>query len=67
MNLVKLLPESLMCGDPVIDDKLRELFTLVWRGGCVVGYWCNALIVPITKKFNLKLCDNWRGSAYWMW
>ena len=62
-----ILPELLMSGGPVIVDKLVELFALVWRDGCVVRDWCNALIVPIPKKGSLKLCDNWRGSACWMW
>ena len=58
-----ILPELLLCGGSIIIDKLVELFELVWRDGCVVGDWCNALIVPIPKKGNLTLCDNWRGIS----
>ena len=25
--------------------------------------WCDALIVPVLKKDNLKLCDNWRRTS----
>ena len=57
------LPELLMYGSPVIVDKLVGLFSLVWRDGCVVGSYYNSLIVPIPKKSNLKLCDNWRGIS----
>ena len=39
------------------------MFGLVWSDGCVVGDWCNALIMPVPKKGNLKLCDNWRGIS----
>ena len=64
-----MLPELLLSGGPVIVDKLVELFALaiVWRDGCVVSNWCNALIVPVPKEGDFKLCDNLRGSAYWMW
>ena len=40
-----------------------ELFDLVWRDKCVVKDWCDALIVPVPKKGNFKLCDNWRGIS----
>jgi len=55
-----VLPELLLCGGSIIIDKLVELFDLVWRDGCVVGNCCN---VPIPKKGNLTLCDNWRGIS----
>jgi len=58
-----ILLELLLCGGSVIIDKLVELFDLVWRDGCVVGDWCNALIVQIPKKGNLTLCNNWRGIS----
>ena len=29
----------------------------------IVRDWCNALIVPIPKKGNPKVCDNWRGIS----
>ena len=35
----------------------------MWSGECVVGDCYNALIVPIPKKGNLKLCDYWRGIS----
>ena len=52
-----------MSGGPVIIDKLLELCVLVWRDGCVVRDWCNALIKPVPKKGNLKSCVNWRGIS----
>ena len=52
-----VLPELLMCGGTVIVKKLVELFDLVWRDGCVVRDWRNALIVPIPKKGKLKLLE----------
>ena len=47
----------------MIVEKLVELFDSVWRDECIVRDWCNALIVPIPKKGNLKVCDNWRGIS----
>ena len=29
----------------------------------MVPDWKNALVVPIPKKGNLQLCDNWRGIS----
>ena len=60
-----ILPELLMSGDPVIGDKLVEIFALVRRDGSVVIIrdWYNAFIVPVPKKGNLRLCDNWRGVS----
>ena len=26
----------------------------------IVSNWCNALIVPVPKEGDFKLCDNWR-------
>ena len=51
-----ILPELVMSRGPVIFDKL-VLFALLWRDRCIVRDWYNALIVPIPKKGNLKLCD----------
>jgi len=58
-----LLLKLLMCGGSVIVEKLVELFDSMWRDGCAVRDWCNALIVQIPKKGNLKVCDNWRGIS----
>ena len=35
----------------------------VWQSGDVVSDWRDAVIVPIPKKGNLRLCDNWRGIS----
>ena len=49
-----ILPELLMSRGPVIVDRLMKLCALVWRGRCIVRDWCNALIMSIPKKGNLK-------------
>ena len=44
-------------------DYLVELFRKVWQEGCVPQEWKDALIVPIPKKGDSSLCDNWRGIS----
>ena len=40
-----------------------KLFQQVWEEGSVPSEWKDALIVPIPKKGDLSLCDNWRGIS----
>ena len=40
-----------------------ELFESVWREGVVPQEWKDALIVPIPKKGDPSLCNNWRGIS----
>ena len=40
-----------------------ELLQQVWEEGSVPSDWKDALIVPIPKKGDLSLCDNWRGVS----
>ena len=42
---------------------LVDLFRKVWQEGCVPQEWKDALIVPIPKKGDLSLCDNWKGIS----
>ena len=58
-----VLPEMLKhCGANLLEY-LVKLFQQVWRDGCVLQTWKNALIVPILKKGDLSICDNWRGIS----
>ena len=58
-----LLPELWKCCGANLLEHLVELFHQVWQGGCVPQEWKDALIVPIPKKGDLSLCDNWRGIS----
>ena len=40
-----------------------QLFHQVWACGEVPQEWRDALIVPIPKKGDLSVCDNWRGIS----
>ena len=52
-----ILPEMLKCCSADLLQQLVELFESVWQE------WKDALIVPIPKKSDLSLCDNWRGIS----
>ena len=54
-----ILPELLVHGGAELIDRLLQLIQHVWQEGTVVEDWRAAEIVPISKKGNLKLCDNW--------
>ena len=55
-----ILPEMIR-GASYDDDflnSLLELVQLVWREGKVPQDWMDAVLVPIPKKGELKICDN---------
>ena len=58
-----ILPELVSCGSAQLFDRLLVLMQDVWRKGKVVDDWKDAVVVPIPKKGNFQLCDNWRGIS----
>ena len=58
-GLSRILPEMILCAGPALHDRLLALMETVWREGAVFGDWRDAVIVPVPKKGNLQLCDNW--------
>ena len=58
-----LVPEMLMHGGRAILDRVHALFSQVWERGSVVSDWRDAEIVPIPKKGDLRIRDNWRGIS----
>ena len=60
-----VLPEMLKCCGANPLQHLVQLFHQVWRDGCVPKEWKDALIVPIPKKGDLIVCDNWTGMSLW--
>ena len=44
-------------------EQLLELVKDIWRECQVPTDWCDAVIVPIPKKGDLKQCNNWKGVA----
>ena len=58
-----ILPEMVISGGRELHGRLLHLIQLVWNEGSVVVDWRDAIVVPIPKKGNLNLCDNWRGIS----
>ena len=57
------VPEMLVLGGPVLHQVLLGLFRKVRREGCVFDDWRNAFWIPVPKRGNLNICDNWRGIS----
>ena len=51
------------CCSADLLQQLGELFESVWQVRVVPQEWKDALIVPIPKKGDLSLCDNWQGIS----
>ena len=58
-----ILPEIVkVCCDELLVH-LVQLFGSVWESKVVPQDWWDALLVPVPKKGDLSLCDNWRGIS----
>lgn len=60
-----ILPEMVKascCNDSFLNVML-DLVHKVWQEKEVPKDWVDAVLVPIPKKGNLAICDNWRGIA----
>ena len=58
-NLSKLI----LCGGPVLHHRLLVLLEVIWTAGVVVRDWKDAKIIPISKKGDIRDCNNWRGIS----
>ena len=60
-----ILPEMLKvgCKDEEFINMIVDLLSSVWKERKVPKEWIDAILVPIPKKGDLKICDNWRGIA----
>jgi len=47
-----------ICRDSEIMEMLVTLTSQVWEECRVPADWCNAVLIPVPKKGNLKQCDN---------
>ena len=50
------------CGGPLLDF-IVSMFGAVWREKQVSAEWHDALLVPVPKKGDLSVCDNWRDIS----
>lgn len=58
-----ILSELLKAGGPTLMAALLDLVHDIWISEAVPQEWVDCNLVPIPKKGNLALCDNWRGIA----
>ena len=58
-----ILPEMIKYGGAELWDRVLDLVKVVWEEEAVVRDWKDATIIPIPKKGNLQVCDNWRGIS----
>ena len=56
-------PELILAGPVELRDRIVTLMKQMWAEGTVVRDWKDAEIVPIPKKGDLSMCDNWRGIS----
>ena len=56
-----IVPEMLLHGGSDLHQALHQLLLDMWQSQSVVAEWRNAVVVPIPKKGDIRVCDNWRG------
>ena len=62
-GMTEISPQMILTGPMELKQQLLQLVQKVWSEAAVVDDWKNAAILPIPKKGNLKVCDNWRGIS----
>ncbi|XP_065185994.1 uncharacterized protein LOC135816821 [Sycon ciliatum] len=58
-----IIPELVKAGGDTFNCALTKLLATVWNEERVPQDWVNSVLVPLPKKDDLSLCDNWRGIA----
>ncbi len=62
-GICNILPEMLKYGGEALAQWLHRVITAVWRNGRSPADWKRALIVPILKKGDPAVLDNYRGIS----
>ena len=58
-----IVSELLKYGEAPLSPYILDLFCSIWLAGAVPQEWRDAQLIPIPKKGDLSLCDNWRGIS----
>ena len=58
-----IVPEMLLHGGSDLHQALHQVLLDMWQSQSVVAEWRNAVVVPIPKKGDIRVCDNWRGIS----
>ena len=58
----QILPEMLkaVSGSHELKLKLLNLIYSIWEDRKVPQEWIDVILIPILKRGNLSICDNWR-------
>ena len=59
----EIVAELVKNGGEAMVDWLWELLREVWRTKQIPQEWKNAILIPLHKKKDRKVCDNYRGIA----
>lgn len=59
----EIIAEMLKAGGQPVIQSLLELILQVWQLEVVPQEWIDAIIIPLPKKGDRTLCDNWRGIS----
>ena len=59
----EITAEMMKAGGPAVMQELHQLVVAVWRSEAVPQEWIDAVIIPLPKKGDKTLCDNWRGIS----
>eukprot|EP00666_Eupelagonemidae_sp_cell4sb_P017948 gene17948-biopygen22110 len=58
-----IVAEMLQMGGASLHERLSFFVRLVWQHGQVPKAWRDAVVVPLPKGGDLRMCDNWRGIS----
>lgn len=58
-----ILPEMLKSCRFDTMANIHDHFRTVWREKKVLKEWRDAMLIPVPKKGDLTVCDNWRGIS----
>jgi transcription elongation factor Elf1 len=59
----EITAEMLKHGGQPLVDRLHELVLAIWEDETVPQEWRDAVIIPLPKKGDRQICDNWRGIS----
>ncbi len=59
----EIMAEVLKAGGTAVVDWMHRIIQKVWRTERVVEEWRMSTIVPLLKKGDVEMCDNYRGIS----
>ena len=59
----RIAAELLKAGSAELFDWLSELLQQVWSSGRVPQDWKDSVLIPVFKKYDRLICDNYRGIS----